>query len=51
MNIFKDGYPGGVVLLKVSGKEKCHWTESYSHTTTGADGKQEQHTEYVTYSG
>ncbi|CAD8136300.1 unnamed protein product [Paramecium pentaurelia] len=51
LNIFKDGYPGGVVLLKVSGKEKCHWTESYSHTTTGADGKQEQHTEYVTYSG
>lgn len=30
MNIFRDGFPGRVVLLKVTGKEKCHWTETHS---------------------
>ncbi|CAD8048118.1 unnamed protein product [Paramecium sonneborni] len=51
LDIFKAGYPGGVVLLKVTGKEKCNWTESQTITSTDSEGKQESRTEYVTYSG
>lgn len=39
LDIFKAGYPGGVVLLKVTGKEKCNWTESQTITSTDSEGK------------
>ncbi|CAK76057.1 unnamed protein product (macronuclear) [Paramecium tetraurelia] len=51
LNVIKDGFPGCVVYLRVSGKEKCQWTETTTNTSSDSDGNTTESTSTSTYTG
>ncbi|CAD8175687.1 unnamed protein product [Paramecium pentaurelia] len=51
LNVVRDGYPGCIVYLKVSGKEKCKWTETKKRISTDEEGNTSESTITRTYTG
>lgn len=51
LNVFREGFPGRVISLKVTGKEKCYWTEARTEQVRQSNGTTTSRTYYVTHDG